>query len=114
MAGIGLLTAGVTSLMTPMPKFGDFREIEEGGSASYLFAGPENTIQEGGPVFVAYGRLLVGSHVIQSAADHLNVDAELGSVSSKWGDNKMKGLRYDIPSGPALLNAAAYKWGKDD
>ena len=114
MAGIGLLAAGVTSLMTPMPKFGDFREIEDGGSASYLFAGPENTIQEGGPVFVAYGRLLVGSHVIQSAADHMNVDAEFGSVSAKWGDKKGYGLRYNIPSGPTLLDTAAQKWGKDD
>ena len=114
MAGISLLTAGVTSLMTPMPKFGDFREIEDGGSASYLFAGPENTIQEGGPVFVAYGRLLVGSHVIQSAADHMNVDAGFGSVSAKWGDAKGKGLRYNIPSGPSLLNTAAQKWGKND
>ena len=50
MGGIGLLMAGVTNLLTPMPKFGDFREIEQGGARSYLFNGPENTIREGGPV----------------------------------------------------------------
>ena len=44
LGGVGLVAAGVTNLLTPMPKFGDFREIEQGGSKSYLFNGPENTI----------------------------------------------------------------------
>ena len=37
LGGVGLVAAGVTNLLTPMPKFGDFREIEQGGSKSYLF-----------------------------------------------------------------------------
>jgi len=117
MAGVGLVSAGVSSLMTPMPKFGDFREMEDGGSLSYLFSGPENTIREGGPVFVAYGRLLVGSHVIQSAADTINIDADVtdkdGKVSAKWGVDKGMGLKYNIPSAAGKMKAAARGWNID-
>jgi predicted phage tail protein len=66
-AGLGLLAAGVVGLLTKPPKFEDFREIEQGGKASYLFSGPQNVVGEGGPVPLGYGRLLVGSQVIGSA-----------------------------------------------
>lgn len=69
MAGIGLMAAGIANLLTPMPEFDDFRQIEGGGRPSYLFTGPSNTIREGGPVFVGYGKLLIGSQVIQSSVE---------------------------------------------
>ena len=65
--GIGLVAAGIISLLTSPPKFEDFREISGGGKASYLFNGPQNRTREGGPVPVGYGRLLVGSQVISEA-----------------------------------------------
>jgi len=65
--GIGLLASGVIGLLTKAPKFEDFREIEQGGRTSYLFAGPQNIIGEGGPVPVGYGRLIVGSQVVSAA-----------------------------------------------
>ena len=74
-AGIGLMSAGIANLLTPMPEFDDFRQIEGGGRPSYLFSGPANVIREGGPVFIGYGQLLVGSQVIQSTietVDELN------------------------------------------
>ena len=97
LGGIGLVAAGVTNLLTEMPKFGDFREIEGGGAKSYLFNGPENTVREGGPVFVGYGRLLVGSHVIQSSADVVDIDADIPRPDAKWGETKY-GLKYNIPN----------------
>ncbi len=107
--GLGLVAAGVTNLLTPMPKFGDFREIEQGGSKSYLFNGPENTIREGGPVYVAYGRLLVGSHVIQSAVDTLDIDAEV-QPKDEWG-NPTDGLKYSFnPSIP--INTTNWNGGE--
>lgn len=66
-AGLTLLASGVVGLLTKPPKFEDFREIEQGGRTSYLFAGPANIIGEGGPVPVGYGRLIVGSQVISAA-----------------------------------------------
>ena len=71
--GLGLMAAGIANLLTPMPEFGDFREIEGGGRASYIFSGPENTVREGGTVFIGYGRLVVGSQVIQSSIETFDV-----------------------------------------
>lgn len=108
LGGIGLVAAGVTNLLTPMPKFGDFREIEGGGSRSYIFNGPENTIREGGPVFVGYGRLLIGSHVIQSALDTVDTDAEVAPKDT-WGETKY-GLLYNIPNAGGLLETRTQDW----
>ena len=105
--GLGLVAAGVTNLLTPMPKFGDFGEIQQGGSKSYLFNGPENTIREGGPVFVAYGRLIVGSHVIQSSLDTIDVDADV-SPKESWGD-PAHGLKYSFQP-PVNIPTNSNEW----
>lgn len=66
--GLGLVAAGVINLLSSPPKFEDFRDIQTGsGAKSYLFNGPQNTTQEGGPVPLGYGRLLIGSHVIATS-----------------------------------------------
>lgn len=109
MGGIGLVAAGVTNLLTEMPKFGDFREIEQGGGKAYLLSGPQNTIREGGPVFVGYGRLMVGSHVIQSALDTVDSPAEVAPKDT-WGQTKY-GLLYNIPNAGGLLANRVIKWG---
>lgn len=100
MAGIGLIAAGITNLLTPRPKFDDFEQIDSGNSKkNQLFTGPQNTIREGGPVFVGYGRLLIGSHVIHSVLktyDVLNgetVDKSRYTPFSYWG-NEYYGLDY--------------------
>jgi predicted phage tail protein len=69
-AGLALLSAGASVLLAKPPKFDDFREIEEGKKkVSYLFDGPTNAANEGGPVPIGYGRLIVGSQVIQTSQD---------------------------------------------
>ena len=67
-AGIGLVASGVMVLLSKPPKFDDFRESDAYGrkKTSYLFDGPVNVTREGGPIPVGYGRLLIGSQVIQS------------------------------------------------
>ncbi len=112
LGGIGLIAAGVTNLLTEMPKFGDFREIEGGGARSYLFNGPQNTIREGGPVFVGYGRLVVGSHVIQTANDTVDVSAEVVPKDT-WGMPD-HGLKYDISNAGLLLQQRVSDWNTDD
>jgi len=100
MAGIGLL---VSNLLTPTPQFEDVREIEGGGKPSYMFSGPQNTVREGGPVFVGYGRLLVGSHVIQTSLDTVDTAADL-TLNNTWGLGD-HGLLYRVsnPSGGERL-----------
>lgn len=102
MGGIGLVVAGIANLLTPTPEFADFREIEGGAARPpYLFSGPVNTVNEGGPVFVGYGRLLVGSHVIQTSADTFDTSAEV-TLNDTWGEGK-HGLKYSVPGAGALL-----------
>ena len=68
-AGVGLIVGGIIGLLTAPPSFEDFREVEKRGTTSYLFSGPQNTTREGGPVPLGYGRLIVGSQVIQASYD---------------------------------------------
>lgn len=67
MAGLGLLANGISNLLAKPPDMEPFREIQGSRqSVSYLFNGPENTIYEGGPVPVGYGRLMIGSQSIST------------------------------------------------
>jgi predicted phage tail protein len=74
-AGIGLIASGIITLLSKPPEFEDFREIQNGGKTSYLFSGPQNTTNEGGPVPVGYGRLIVGSQVISASYEVGDRDA---------------------------------------
>lgn len=71
--GLGLLAAGVMNLLAKPPKFEDFREIQNGQKSSYLFNGPQNTVGEGGPVPIGYGRLIVGSQTVATSYDIYNI-----------------------------------------
>ncbi|CAK0749921.1 Tail assembly protein [Gammaproteobacteria bacterium] len=71
--GIGIIAAGVINLLSKPPVFEDYREISKGGKTSYLFNGPENVINDGGPVPIGYGRLLVGSQVIAASYNISNI-----------------------------------------
>lgn len=65
--GVALALSGIASLLTPDVKSqspAEFERPEE--RASYLFRGVVNTTEEGGPVFLVYGRFLAGSHVIST------------------------------------------------
>ena len=112
MGGIGLVVAGVANLLTPEPEFDDFREIEGGGRPSYMFSGPQNTVREGGPVFIGYGRLLVGSHVVQPSVDTFDADAEI-KLNNTWGMQGGGALKYSIPYAADKLNARTNEsdWG---
>lgn len=77
-AGLGLVAAGVINLLSKPPQFEDFREISGNKKASYFFNGPENTVREGGPVPVGYGRLLIGSQVISASYEVSQNDATQG------------------------------------
>ena len=97
-------------MLTPMPKFGDFREIEQTQARSYLFNGPVNTVREGGPVFVAYGRLLVGSHVIQTSMDNVDTDAEIKPLKT-WGLTK-RAFTLQCSRCPGLSRGSCRRMGR--
>lgn len=81
MASVALLLAGVSALLSKPPKMPDQRQISNPSSDpsllanSYLFNGPINILNEGGPVPLGYGRLIIGSQVIMTSSriQYINV-----------------------------------------
>lgn len=72
-AGIGLIAAGVSSLLAKPPpnipftaQQADPIEGNAGGPSSYLFNGPSNTVGEGAPIPIGYGELTIGGHNVMS------------------------------------------------
>lgn len=63
--GISLVLGGVIELLSPMPRAPEPPERPE-NLPSYTFNGPVNTTQQGQPVPVGYGRLIVGGAVISA------------------------------------------------
>lgn len=87
MIAISLIAGGVSNLLSKPPAMPEQRQIQNPSSDptqlanSYLFSGPVNVINEGGPVPLGYGRLIVGSQVIMSSYDikYVNI-ADAGRV----------------------------------
>lgn len=74
--GVALVMGGIAQMLSPTPKAGKAAD----NKASDVFAGPVNTTQQGNPVPVGYGRLIVGSQVISAGLAAASVaDASSGS-----------------------------------
>lgn len=68
MFGASLVLGGVSQLLTPTPKVGDYSGRESPDQrASFLFNGAVNTVEQGGPVTVIYGRMRTGSFVMSGS-----------------------------------------------
>ena len=68
--GLSLFAGGMLSVLSPTPKTASYGEREDANDRpSFLFDGPMNTTEQGGPVSLIYGRLLTGSTLISSALD---------------------------------------------
>lgn len=64
--GISTVLGGISEALfsPPKPPSSDSRETE--ARPSYAFDGPQNTVQQGNPVPICYGELLVGSQVVSA------------------------------------------------
>jgi len=73
MTSLALIFAGVSNLLSRPPEMPAQKQIANPSTDptklanSYLFNGAVNVINEGGPVPLGYGRLIVGSQVIMSS-----------------------------------------------
>ena len=70
--GIGsfLLLGGVAQMLSPAPTFSGFERGKEAARLeSFNFSGITNTVQQGMPVPICYGRCYIGSAVISSGLD---------------------------------------------
>ena len=68
--GAGMLLSGVAMMLVPTPNAGSYNERERpDGRKSFMFDGPVNVAEQGGPISVVYGQVLLGSVVISAAMD---------------------------------------------
>lgn len=67
MVGAALILSGISLGMTQAPASEDTNPADN--KASYLFNGPVNTVAQGGPVPIGYGRLIVGSTLISGGIE---------------------------------------------
>lgn len=82
-AGLGLLAAGVSVLLSKPPEFPAFQNATTaGGRRSYLFNGPENVQGEGRAVPFGYGRLKIGSQSIDATYEITYADADTNPLTS--------------------------------
>ncbi len=64
--GVALFATGLQILLTPDPKIDRPKSDVSGAKESFIFSSKANLAEQGIPVPVGYGRLRVGSAVIQS------------------------------------------------
>jgi predicted phage tail protein len=62
--GLALTLGGIAQMITPVPKQPEFGEADPRGG--FAFSGLENVSQEGVPVPVVYGEMIVGSVVLST------------------------------------------------
>jgi predicted phage tail protein len=68
--GVSLVLGGVAQMISPTPRFSAMERGKEAARLeSFTFSGITNTIQQGLPVPICYGRAYIGSAVISSGLD---------------------------------------------
>lgn len=116
-----IVTTIITLALMKPPKFEAFKEIEDTKKgSSYLFDGPKNTVNEGGPIPLGYGRVVAGSQVIAQTYAVYHQDANDTSLDSNGTPTPIQG--YDAGDEmellenrgyPAIYNVASYLEAKN-
>jgi predicted phage tail protein len=88
--GVMLLGIGLQMALAPKPDMKRQESTVSGAKQSFMIASKANTIEQGVPVPVGYGRLRVGSAIIQSTIksypqNYSTVDALAGSLDNGIG-----------------------------
>ena len=99
--GMGLLLGGASMMLAPDVPSGDNAEQAE----NYLFSGPINTVKQGQPIPLVYGRMVTGSKTIMaslfttSSRAKINKQRKLVGIGgfredgSVWGDSAPAGRK---------------------
>ena len=67
--GVSLTLTGISQMLSPIPDMTDSYSEREKERPSFLFDGPINRTEQGGPVSIIYGEFIVGSVTIGGAID---------------------------------------------
>ncbi|MDX7988761.1 tail assembly protein [Xenorhabdus sp. 12] len=65
MSGVGMMLGGVVQMLSPMPG-GLARREDPDNKPSYAFGSPVNTVAQGNPVPIGYGRRRIGGAIISA------------------------------------------------
>ncbi|HDR1874522.1 tail assembly protein [Pasteurella multocida] len=92
MIGASLALGGISQLLTPIPKIDGPQERPE-NQPSYLFNGAVNTTQQGQPIPLLYGELIVGSAVVSAGLTDKEIPVRTGSQSNSSNLGKGNNLK---------------------
>ena len=82
MAGIGLIAGGLSNLLSSPPEFEEFQDNSKTGKRSFIFDGPANVVGEGRAVPFGYGRMRIGSQVIDATYEITYADANTNPLTT--------------------------------
>jgi predicted phage tail protein len=68
-----IIGGAITMLTTKTPKMGNYQGAEQDRRASFVYNGPVNVVEQGGPVPLVYGRHICGSTVISAGIEVLQL-----------------------------------------
>ncbi len=71
--GATLILGGLSQMLAQTPDTTSRGQGQGLDSASYLFNGPVNTTQQGNPVPILYGRLIIGSQVVSASVQAYDI-----------------------------------------
>ena len=71
--GATLILGGLSQMLAQTPDTSNRGQGQGLDSASYLFNGPVNTTQQGNPVPILYGRLIIGSQVVSASVQAYDI-----------------------------------------
>lgn len=72
-AGMAMMAGGMMMMMTKPPNQMNAAEKDSSENRSYLFNGSVNTVQQGQPIPIGYGRLRIGSQVVSAEVSSTQV-----------------------------------------
>jgi predicted phage tail protein len=67
--GASMAIGGVAEMLAGTPKMSDYSQAEVAQRPSFVFNGAINTVAQGGPIPLVYGRYLVGTTVISAGIE---------------------------------------------
>jgi predicted phage tail protein len=68
--GVALIAGGIAMLLAPSPQVTDYGSQEQADERpSFLFKGPVNLVEQGHPIPLVYGEVIMGSIVVHSGLE---------------------------------------------
>ena len=109
--GTGLLLGGAAMMLAPDVPDGNSSEKSE----NYLFSGPQNTVKQGEPIPLVYGRAIVGSKTISASVftntsrQKITAGRKMVGIPNFRTDGSKSGASWGT-SGGTTTGSSGYDW----